>query len=110
MILPTDLYKTEDGKPVKVKFNRSLYGLKQAGYVWNKKFAQDLIDIGFKQTKHDKCVFIYSDEERNIKIYCVIFVDDTIITGNSLSEIHRLGISWAPKYFAWHEKILSLDT
>ena len=90
MNLPTQLVTTDKHKPVKVKLNKSLYGLKQAGYIWNLKLVNDLKSINFIQSIHDKCVFIYTDHERNIKIYFVTFVDDILITGNCINTIHIL--------------------
>ena len=91
MNLLKDIVTTEHNSPVKVKLNRNLYGLKQAGHVWNQKLVKDLKTIGFTQSIHDKCVFVYSDKERDVKVYCVTFVDDIIMTGNCINTIYVLG-------------------
>ena len=61
MFLPKEVSTNPDGSQVKVKLNKSLYGLKQAGFVWNTKLVKDLLSIGFKQSIYDKCVFVYTD-------------------------------------------------
>ena len=87
MFLPKEVSTNPDGSQVKVKLNKSLYGLKQAGFVWNTKLVKDLLSIGFKQSIYDKCVFVYTDLERGIKIIAITFVDDILMTGNSAETI-----------------------
>ena len=41
------------GNPVVLKLNKSLYGLKQAGRVWNKLLIKSLLAWGFKQSTID---------------------------------------------------------
>jgi hypothetical protein len=40
-----------------LKLNKSLYGLKQAGYNWFTKLCEGLITRYFIQSQVDKCVF-----------------------------------------------------
>ncbi len=40
-----------------LKLNKSLYGLKQAGYNWFKKLGKGLITCNFIQSQVDKCIF-----------------------------------------------------
>ena len=42
---------------------RSLYGLKQAGNVWNAKLNNTLTTLGFNQSKSDYCCYIQRTEE-----------------------------------------------
>ncbi len=55
------------------KLNKSLYGLKQAGYNWFEKLREGLITRDFIQSQVDKCVFFWKD--------CIVltYVDDCII-------------------------------
>ncbi len=58
-----------------LKLNKSLYGLKQAGYNWFKKLCKGLITCNFIQSQVDKCIFFQKD--------CIVltYVDDCIILG-----------------------------
>ncbi|KAK1422630.1 hypothetical protein QVD17_17916 [Tagetes erecta] len=67
------------------KLNRSLYGLKQASRMWNEKLVGVLVDYGFVQSKCDHSLFIR--RSGSIIVMALVYVDDIIITGNSLNEI-----------------------
>jgi hypothetical protein len=64
-----------------LKPNKSLYGLKQAGYNWFKKLCEGLIAQDFIQSQVNKCVFICKD--------CIVltYVDDCIILGKTMSDV-----------------------
>jgi hypothetical protein len=59
------------------KLNKSLYGLKQAGYEWNKDLDKHLHTSGFVQNKVDPC--IYTRTHANKITYIGVYVDDIII-------------------------------
>ena len=64
-----------------LKLNKSLYGLKQAGYNWFEKLKEGLITRDFIQSQVDKCVFFRKD--------CIIltYVDDCIILGKTMPNV-----------------------
>jgi hypothetical protein len=64
-----------------LKLNKSLYGLKQAGYNWFKKLRKGLITRNFIQSQVDKCVFFRKD--------CIVltYVDDCIILGKNMAIV-----------------------
>jgi hypothetical protein len=64
-----------------LKLNKSLYGLKQAGYNWFEKLREGLIVRGFVQSQVDKCVFFQKD--------CIVltYVDDCIILGKDMTDV-----------------------
>jgi hypothetical protein len=70
---------------------KSLYGLKQAPKTFFEKLRAGLLERGFQQSDHDPCLFMKKD------MICVVYVDDTIITGpDSVAidkEIVGLGVS-----------------
>jgi hypothetical protein len=62
-----------------VKLKKSLYGLKQSGRNWYNKFSKTFLQMGFKQTAVDPCLFV--KEEENDLLIVLIYVDDGLIVG-----------------------------
>ena len=62
---------------------RSIYGLKQASRVWNRRLHRFLIRIGFIQSKADPCLYV----NHKRKIWITIWVDDLLIAGKDGNEI-----------------------
>ncbi len=64
-----------------LKLLKNMYGLKQAGYNWYNKLTDVLLDLGFKQSLVDKCLFI--------KDSCIIlvYVDDCLLFSPCASSI-----------------------
>ena len=83
-------FQRGDGKDV-LKLNNSLYGLKQAPKTFYEKLRDGLLERGFTQSIIDPCLFLKKD------MICLIYVDDTIITGpdpNAVDElIKSLGVA-----------------
>jgi hypothetical protein len=88
MNLPPEIYKL-NGKPVKVKLIRSLYGLKQAGEQWNSLLNSKLQAFGLIRLIHDQCVYVKHDLETNAKTFVVTYVDDIIFHRNAPDEIRK---------------------
>jgi hypothetical protein len=67
-----------------LQLNKSLYGLKQAGYNWFAKLSNGLEDRGFVPSSVDPCVFFGQG--------CIVltYVDDCIIVGDSMHRIDAL--------------------
>lgn len=59
--------------------NKSLYGLKQAGYEWNKKLNKVFFSLNFKKSKADECV--YFKKTKNSILYLAVYVDDILLFG-----------------------------
>ena len=76
-------FQRGDGKNV-LKLNNSLYGLKQAPKTFYEKLRDGLIERGFTQSMIDPCLFMKKD------MICVVYVDDTIITGPDSTAIDDL--------------------
>jgi histone deacetylase 1/2 len=74
---------TVDGNPkdYALRLVKNLYGLKQAGRVWNLHLTRQLLELGFSQSTVDPCVFY--------KGTCVllIYCDDTLLMGPSPEEL-----------------------
>jgi histone deacetylase 1/2 len=63
------------------KLDKALYGLKQAPRVWYARLSTKLCDLGFKASKSDTSLFIYS--KHGVTIFMLIYVDDIIVTSSS---------------------------
>ena len=59
MKIPSGLeIKTGKNQYYVLKIHHNIYGQKQAGRVWNHYLVNKLVnELGFKQSKADKCVF-----------------------------------------------------
>ena len=82
-----------------------LYGLKQSGHLWNNRFTEELVTIGFYQSKNDRCLYIY--EKKNAegeieKCWIAIWVDD-ILAAVSTEEL------WDKLYSALHARCPSVQ-
>ncbi|KAK2367079.1 hypothetical protein QL285_080397 [Trifolium repens] len=80
-------FETSDSSLV-CKLNKALYGLKQAPRQWFDKLNSTLIQFGFKASKCDPSLFIYT-KDRQI-VYLLVYVDDIIITGSSINLVQTL--------------------
>ena len=58
-----------------------MYGLKQSSRQWYLKFHQAILEIGFKMSPLDHCVYIWKcyDELTILSLY----VDDILLSGNN---------------------------
>ncbi|QRV97073.1 Retrovirus-related Pol polyprotein from transposon TNT 1-94 [Ceratobasidium sp. AG-Ba] len=87
----------EDGTNRVLKLKRSLYGLKQAGRMWNKLFDSKFKRIGYQACKTDACVYrrmTTRDDQLQVAILA-IHVDDIMVatstnnTDQIISELLR---------------------
>jgi hypothetical protein len=67
------------------KLKKSLYGLKQASRKWYEKLSNLLVIEGYTQSTSDYSLFTKKFDDHFIVI--LVYVDDIIVTGTSLSEI-----------------------
>jgi hypothetical protein len=70
------------------KLKKSLYGLKQASRKWYEKLSNLLTTEGYTQSISDYSLFTKKFDQHFIAI--LVYVDDIIITGTSLTEIDRM--------------------
>lgn len=81
----------EDGTEKCCKLKKSIYGLKQAGRVWNEILDKVLKNYGLIRSKMDQCIY-YSIAKNDILIL-TIYVDDILIfTNNGAFKINKNGI------------------
>ena len=60
-----------------LRLKKSLYGLKQAGRVWNQTLHDELLKMGFARLESDASLYIYRKDSTRIII--PIYVDDITI-------------------------------
>ncbi|GJW25124.1 putative RNA-directed DNA polymerase [Tanacetum coccineum] len=68
--------------------HKSLYGLKQAPRAWFERLSKALFDLGFKGSKTDPSLFIYS--RGDTLLYILVYVDDIIVTCNNKGTINNI--------------------
>ncbi|GJY95026.1 ribonuclease H-like domain-containing protein [Tanacetum coccineum] len=77
--------------------NDFLYGdLEEAPRQWNAKLTTTLIENGFSQSKYDYSLYTKSD--KGVFLALLVYVDDIIITGNSVSEIEKFKVFLKSKF------------
>ena len=62
------------------KLRKFLYGLRQAPRQWYLCLSNALLRLGFMASKTDTSLYYYNIASK--KAYCLIYVDDILITGN----------------------------
>ncbi|XP_019173195.1 PREDICTED: uncharacterized protein LOC109168598 [Ipomoea nil] len=67
---------------------RSLYGLKQAPRAWFRRLHDYLLKIGFRSSKTDVSLFIYSKSD--CRVYLLVYVDDILIMGSDSALVSAL--------------------
>jgi len=78
------------------QLNQTLYGLRQSSRVWYQKLRDALLELGFKPSAADPCVFIRS-HDGNLSIVFT-HVDDLGLICNSVNVVVQLKGELA-KYF-----------
>lgn len=76
----------DDGSGRVCKLSKSIYGLKQAGRVWNLKLDKMLKNFGLIRSLNDPCLYISS----TAKLYVAIYVDDFLILYRDDTELEKL--------------------
>ena len=87
MTVPLGMKNSENSDLV-CHLKKSIYGLKQASRQWNQKLTSVLSSHGFVQSRADYSLFVKKYESDFTAI--LIYVDDLLITGNSLSDIQNI--------------------
>jgi len=73
-----------DGSGHVCRLKQSLYGLKQAGNIWNKELNQNLQDLGFCQLKSDVCCYLRRVKDKFEILF--VWVDDIVSMANNKSR------------------------
>ncbi|CAM8999745.1 unnamed protein product [Rhodiola kirilowii] len=91
MTIPPGYFLKEKQMGMVCKLNKSLYGLKQAPRQWFSKFADFLFAYGFIQSPNDHSLFTLT--KGNEFIILLVYVDDIVMTGTSISLISAIKAS-----------------
>jgi hypothetical protein len=86
MTLPPGVTSTRPNQVCKLV--KSLYGLKQASRRWYERLTSFLVQHNYKQASSDHSLFIKSTASSFTLL--LVYVDDVIIAGNSVSEIQSM--------------------
>jgi hypothetical protein len=69
---------------------KALYGMKQAGRVWNKTFNDALVnEFGFRRITNKQCLYVHSSPDGSFAMAST-HVDNTFAIGSSKEELDRL--------------------
>jgi hypothetical protein len=117
MTLPQDsafLFTTQKGEvphESTVRLLKGLYGLKQAGRLWNRQIHDYLVKIGFERSRADPC--IYTKSESGQSVILGLYVDDCLVAYHEDSEISeilaKLKARYAIKDLGEPQQILGLQ-
>ena len=69
------------------KLHRAIYGLKQASRSWNKRFDEEIKNLGFIQSKEEPCV--YKKVSGSHILFLILYVDDILLMGNDKSLMEQ---------------------
>ena len=86
----------ENGNKLVLKLNRSLYGLKQSGRLWNMLLHDFLISMGFTQSISDYCVYVINQNES--KVILILWVDDIILATSSEITANKIKTSLSNRF------------
>ena len=73
------------GNTLYCKLNKSLYGLKQSGRMWNSVIHNFFISENFQQSQADHCLYMKHDGPNTTLV--LIWVDDLIIASSNMSSL-----------------------
>ena len=69
------------------KLEKSLYGLRQAGQLWNQVLDDFLLVIGFEKSHVDHC--LYKKKLTKHVVYILVWVDDLIIATHCIDDLNE---------------------
>ena len=77
------------GNPEDVlRLKKSLYGLKQAGRVWNKTLHSTLLKLGFSWLQSDASLYVFRRD--SVRLIMPVFIDDITIASSNVAESDRI--------------------
>lgn len=91
--LEEDIYMNQpqgfhDGSQNVCKLQKTLYGLKQSAQEWYKTISNYMVNLGYRISTVEPCVFLSNDPELPRAIY--LYVDDMLLISKKGTELKRL--------------------
>ena len=81
-------YEVQGQENLVCRLKKSLYGLKQSPRCWNKAFRDFIVNLGFKQSTADPCVFVQVDTQ-SMKALAV-YIDDLVVMSTSPENLSAI--------------------
>jgi hypothetical protein len=79
--------KTSGGNKPVLKLMKNIYGLKQAGRLWHHMLSAKLLELKYKQSSVDMCLYF---KVNNATIILVgVYVDDLLVTSNDAALVEE---------------------
>jgi hypothetical protein len=69
-----------------MKLMKSIYGMKQAGHIWNQMFHKVVESLGIKRLPWEWCVTVYTRQSSTGTIIFTVHVDDILCSASSVEE------------------------
>ena len=66
------------------KLSKSIYGLKQSSKCWFEEINKTLVELDFKQSPNDSCLYVYRSEK--VTCFIALYVDDLLISCNFMQD------------------------
>jgi hypothetical protein len=97
--------KGPNGEILVCKLKKSLYGLKQAGRIWNHTLHKHLIQQGFRRSKIEPCLYLLNEGGDLIAV--AVYVDDITCMAppgkwkNFVTKLRSVFQTTEPKQISW---------
>ena len=89
-MMQPDGFIAEDQERMVCKLHKSIYGLKQASRLWNKRFDQVIKSFGFDQNEEEPCV--YRKMQDDIVVFLILYVDDILLIRDDFEMLSKVKI------------------
>ena len=80
------------------KLLRSLYGIKQAGNIWNHDLHNTLVTLGFTRLKSDACIYTKGSLSNGDFLLVALWVDDLLAAGQSRANLDAFKVDFSKCY------------
>lgn len=81
-----------------LKLRKTLYGLKQSPRAWYQCFSSAMVELGWRVSDYDSCIYIWDAAEGQQSHYLFIYVDDLHIVGPSQEFIDDTLVKISEKF------------